>query len=149
MELRAYKVWDRSQRIFHWANALAVLKLAAIGIVILPFGGTFREWVAADTHDPARATLCAGNHERRCLRRDARVSRAAGQIHEYNFFVSVAMIVIHVAAAVIVEFKEGGAVISSMFTGRRPPHGGFDQRVSWPSEARASQCTRTSSFLSI
>jgi Ni,Fe-hydrogenase I cytochrome b subunit len=30
-----YKVWDRTQRVFHWINALAVVTLAAIGLVIL------------------------------------------------------------------------------------------------------------------
>lgn len=45
--------------------------------------------------------------------------------HEFNFFVLVALIAIHIAAAVIVEIREGGAVVSAMFTGRkildRPP----------------------------
>ncbi len=35
MTFREYRVWDRSQRIFHWVNALAVLTLASIGTVIL------------------------------------------------------------------------------------------------------------------
>jgi len=35
MTLKEYRVWDRSQRIFHWVNALAVLTLAAMGTVIL------------------------------------------------------------------------------------------------------------------
>lgn len=30
-----YQVWDRTQRIFHWINALAVLVLAGLGLVIL------------------------------------------------------------------------------------------------------------------
>ena len=35
MALAEYRVWDRTQRIFHWINALAVLALAGIGLVIL------------------------------------------------------------------------------------------------------------------
>src|SRR5688572_26476939 len=35
MKLAEYRVWDRTQRIFHWVNFLAVLTLAAIGTVIL------------------------------------------------------------------------------------------------------------------
>lgn len=42
-----------------------------------------------------------------------------------HFFVLVGLIALHVAAAVIVEIREGGAVISAKFTGRkfldRPP----------------------------
>jgi Ni/Fe-hydrogenase 1 B-type cytochrome subunit len=33
--LSEYPVWDRTQRLFHWINFLAVLGLAAIGAVIL------------------------------------------------------------------------------------------------------------------
>ncbi len=35
MALTEYHVWDRTQRIFHWINALAVISLAGIGLVIL------------------------------------------------------------------------------------------------------------------
>lgn len=35
MQVTEYRVWDRSQRVFHWINFLAVLTLAGIGIVIL------------------------------------------------------------------------------------------------------------------
>ena len=35
MALTEYEVWDRTQRIFHWINALAVLVLAGLGLVIL------------------------------------------------------------------------------------------------------------------
>ena len=35
MALTEYRVWDRTQRVFHWVNFLAVLTLAAIGTVIL------------------------------------------------------------------------------------------------------------------
>jgi Ni/Fe-hydrogenase 1 B-type cytochrome subunit len=34
MALAEYRVWDRTQRIFHWVNFLAVLTLAAIGTVV-------------------------------------------------------------------------------------------------------------------
>ena len=35
MPLTEYRVWDRTQRVFHWVNFVAVLTLAAIGTVIL------------------------------------------------------------------------------------------------------------------
>jgi cytochrome b len=232
MELREYRVWDRSQRVFHWINALSVLTLAAIGIVILnsdalgipddpgmialktahvyvgyvfvlnlvwrlawgfiggryarwgaflpggraygrrlaefvraffsghaptylghnplariflsvvllllvvqaatglviagtdvympPFGGTFREWVAADTHDPALVRPYSPQTVNATAYAEMRAFRSpVVRVHEYNFFILLAMIVTHVAAAVIVELKEGGAIVSSMFTGRK------------------------------
>ena len=41
------------------------------------------------------------------------------RIHEYNFYLLIVLIAIHIAAAVVTEFREGGAVISAMFTGRK------------------------------
>jgi cytochrome b561 len=35
LALTEYRVWDRSQRVFHWVNFLAVVTLAVIGTVIL------------------------------------------------------------------------------------------------------------------
>src|SRR5690606_14196028 len=35
MALTEYLVWDRTQRVFHWVNFLAVFTLASIGTVIL------------------------------------------------------------------------------------------------------------------
>ena len=34
-EVKRYKVWDRTTRIFHWINALTVLLLMIVGTVIL------------------------------------------------------------------------------------------------------------------
>jgi cytochrome b len=39
--------------------------------------------------------------------------------HEFTYFVLLVLISIHIAAAVIAEFKEGGAIVSAMFTGRK------------------------------
>jgi cytochrome b len=39
--------------------------------------------------------------------------------HETTFFILLALIAIHVAAAVFAELREGGSVVSAMFTGRK------------------------------
>jgi Ni/Fe-hydrogenase 1 B-type cytochrome subunit len=213
MALAEYRVWDRTQRVFHWVNFLAVLTLAAIGTVILnagrlgipndpgvvalktvhvyvgyafllnlvwrlvwafvggpfarwrallpggpmfsrrlaefvkgalrghapfylghnplarifmsllvlllvvqgvtgivlagtdvymgPLGGTMREWVAAGTHDPAL------------------VRPYAPDTVNAQAYALLALIVSHIAAAVIAEVREGGSIISAMFTGRK------------------------------
>jgi cytochrome b len=232
MPLTEYRVWDRTQRVFHWVNFLAVLTLAAIGTVILnadrlgipddpgmvalktvhvyvgyvfvlnllwrlvwgfiggpyarwrallpwgpmfgkrlrdfisgfvggrvpfylghnplariylsvllllllvqgatglvlagtdvympPLGGTMREWVAADTHDPALVRPYTPETVNAEAYAEMRAFRSPiVEIHEYGYFVLLAMIAIHIAAAVVVDIKEGGSVISAMFTGRK------------------------------
>jgi Ni/Fe-hydrogenase 1 B-type cytochrome subunit len=232
MALIEYRVWDRTQRIFHWVNFLAVLALAAIGTVILnsdalgipdepgmvilktthvyvgyvfilnllwrlvwlfvggsfarwsallpagpkfgsrlaalvkgvfsgsmpfyvghnplarivltllvlllvvqgvtglvlagtdvylpPFGDTMREWAAADTHDPALVRPYSPDTVNAAAYAEMRAFRSPiVETHEFTFFILLALIAIHVAAAVFAELKEGGAVISAMFTGRK------------------------------
>lgn len=232
MRLAEYRVWDRTQRIFHWVNFLAVLTLAAIGTVILnadalgipddpgmvslktthvyvgyvfianlswrlvwlfvggpfarwsallpagrkfgarlaafvkgvfaghvpfyvghnplarivltllvlllvvqgvtglvlagtdvympPFGNTMREWVAADTHPPALVRPYSPDTVNAAAYAEMRAFRSPiVATHESTFFVLLALIAIHVAAAVFAELREGGGVISAMFTGRK------------------------------
>jgi len=236
MALTEYRVWDRTQRIFHWVNFLAVVTLAAIGTVILnadrlgipdepgmvtlktvhvyvgyvfllnllwrlvwafiggpfarwrallpggrmfgrrlvdfvkgfvagdapfylghnplariflsllvlslvvqgstgmvlagtdvympPFGGVVREWVAADTHDPALVRPYSPATVNTEAYADMRAFRGPIiDIHEYNFYILLTLIVFHIASAIVAEFREGGAVITAMFTGRKVHRG--------------------------
>jgi cytochrome b len=232
MPLKEYRVWDRTQRVFHWVNFLAVMALAAIGTVMLnadrigipkdpgmvvlktvhvyvgyvfiinllwrlvwafvggpfarwrallpggpmygrrlvefvrgaaagkapfylghnplarivlsllvlllvmqgatgvvlagtdvympPFGSAIREWVAADTHDPALVRPYAAETVNEQAYAAMRAMRApVVSVHEYNFFFLLALIAIHVAAAIAAELREGGTLITAMFTGRK------------------------------
>ncbi len=232
MTFREYRVWDRSQRVFHWINALAVLTLASFGTVILnagtlgmpdepgkvlfktvhvylgyifiinlvwrlvwgfiggpyarwrallpgghgfgkrlagfirgflsgkpptylghnpvariylsllvlllivqgttglviagtdvympPFGSTMREWVASDTHDPSLVKPYAPDTVNADAYAEMRAFRSPFvEVHEYNFFILLTLIAIHVIVAVCTELREGGAIISAMFTGRK------------------------------
>jgi cytochrome b len=232
MALTEYRVWDRTQRVFHWVNFLAVLSLAAIGTVILnadrlgipndpgvvtlktvhvyvgyvfilnllwrlvwafiggpfarwrallpvgpmfgrrlaefvkgffsghapfylghnplariflsllvlllvvqgatgivlagtdvympPLGSTMRAWVAADTHDPSLVRPYAPDTVNAQAYADMRAFRAPiVETHELTYFILLALIAIHVAAAILAEFREGGTIISAMFTGRK------------------------------
>jgi len=236
MALTEYRVWDRTQRVFHWVNFLAVVTLAAIGTVILnadrlgipdepgmvtlktvhvyvgyvfllnllwrlvwafiggpfarwrallpggrmfgrrlvdfvkgfvagdapfylghnplariflsllvlslvvqgstgmvlagtdvympPFGGVVREWVAADTHDPALVRPYSPATVNTEAYADMRAFRGPIiDIHEYNFYILLTLIVFHIASAIVAEFREGGAVITAMFTGRKVHRG--------------------------
>ena len=123
----AYLGHNPLARIFLSALLVLLLMQAATGLVIAvtdvympPFGGTFQEWVAGDTHDPALVRPYSPQTVNAAAYAEMRAFRSPiVSLHEYGFFILLAMIVLHVAAAVIVELKEGGAVISSMFTGRK------------------------------
>ena len=94
--------------------------LAGTDVYMPPLGGAIREWVAADTHDPELVRPYAPETVNAEAYADMRAFRSpVVTVHEYNFFVLLAMISLHVAAAVIVELKEDGAIISAMFTGRK------------------------------
>jgi Ni/Fe-hydrogenase 1 B-type cytochrome subunit len=40
-------------------------------------------------------------------------------VHLYSFYVLLVVVVLHVAAVIITELREGGGIISAMFTGRK------------------------------
>ena len=100
---------------------------AATGIVIAgtdvympPFGGQFREWAAGTTHDAALVRPYAPDTVDPDSYRAMRAFRSPWvRTHEYNFFLLVTLAVIHIAAAIFGEIKEGGGLISAMFTGRK------------------------------
>jgi cytochrome b len=96
------------------------LVLAGTDVYMPPFGGTMREWVAADTHDPALVRPYTPDTVNAQAYADMRAFRSPiVTTHELTFFILLTLIAIHVVAAVVAEWKEGGALISAMFTGRK------------------------------
>src|SRR5690606_21016285 len=101
-------------------QAATGLVLAGTDVYMPPFGGAIKEWVAADTHDPALVRPYASDTVNPDAYAEMRAFRSPiVRTHAYNFFLLIALIVIHVAAAVVAECREGGTVISAMFTGRK------------------------------
>ncbi len=41
------------------------------------------------------------------------------EVHEIVFYVLAALVVLHLAAVVVTELREGGTIVSAMFTGRK------------------------------
>jgi cytochrome b len=96
------------------------LVLAGTDVYMAPFGDTMREWVAADTHDPALVRPYSPETVNAAAYAEMRAFRSPiVETHELTFFVLLTLIAIHVAAAVFAEFQEGGSIISAMFTGRK------------------------------
>jgi len=101
-------------------QAVTGLVIAGTDVYMPPFGGTFREWAAAGTHEAALVRPYAPA----TVDPEAYASMRAFRMpwvrtHEYNFFVLASLIVIHIAAAVFAELREGGRPISAMFNGRK------------------------------
>jgi cytochrome b len=96
------------------------LVIAGTDVYMPPFGSTMKEWVAADTHDPALVKPYAPdsvNAEAYAAMREFRSPFV--EVHEYNFFILLTLIAFHIFVAVYAELREGGAIISAMFTGER------------------------------
>lgn len=94
--------------------------LAGTDVYMPPLGSTMREWVAADTHDPALVRPYAPDTVNAEAYADMRAFRAPiVDTHEITYFILLALIAIHVAAAILTELREGGSIISAMFTGRK------------------------------
>jgi cytochrome b len=96
------------------------LVLAGTDVYMPPLGGTMREWVAAETHDPALVRPYAPDTVNTQAYADMRAFRAPiVETHELTYFILLALIAIHIVAAVVAELREGGTLISAMFTGRK------------------------------
>ena len=96
------------------------LVLAGTDVYMPPLGSAMRDWVAADTHDAALVMPYGPdtvNPDAYAEMREFRAPIVA--THEYNFYVLLVLIAIHIGAAVVTELREGGSVISAMFTGRK------------------------------
>jgi cytochrome b len=114
-------------RIFLTLLVLLLVVQGATGIVLAgtdvympPLGGTMRAWVAADTHDPSLVRPYAPETVNAQAYADMRAFRAPiVETHEITYSILLALIAIHVGAAILAELREGGTIISAMFTGRK------------------------------
>jgi cytochrome b len=101
-------------------QAVTGLVLAGTDIYYPPFGAWIAQWIAAPGVDPATLVPyspqmydAAAYESMRALRKPFAI------VHLYSFYALVVMVVLHVAAVVITEVREGGSIVSAMFTGRK------------------------------
>lgn len=106
---------------------LLLVVLAATGLVRAgtdlyypPFGGFAAAYVAKPGVDPGdlvpedMTLVDPVKYDRSKAFR-----RPFGVVHKWSSYLLMAMIVLHVAAVVITELREGGGIVSAMFTGRK------------------------------
>ncbi len=101
-------------------QATTGLVLAGTDIYYPPFGGMIAEWVAAPGVDPSQILP----YDRSLVDPDAYQEMRAFRsgylsTHVANFYVILALVVIHVAAVIWTENRHGGSLVSAMFSGRK------------------------------
>ncbi len=114
-------------------QAVTGLVLAGTDIFYPPFGHWIAQWIAAPGLDPASIAPYAKEMYDPAAYEAMRAFRKPFiEIHEIGFYALIIMVVLHVTAVVVTEIKEGGGIVSAMFTGRKtlsgPPADARDQQ---------------------
>jgi cytochrome b len=101
-------------------QAISGLMLASTDIYYPPFGHWIAQWIAAPGIDPSTLMPYAKDMMDPVAYQAMRDFRAPFiVVHEYGFYALLALIGVHIAAVVITELREGGGLVSAMFTGRK------------------------------
>ena len=101
-------------------QAITGLVLAGTDLFYPPIGHWIAQWVAAP--DVAPETLvpyAPGMYDTAAYERMRSFRKPIELVHLYNFYALVVVVVTHVAAVIVTELREGGSIISAMFTGRK------------------------------
>ena len=96
------------------------LALAGTDLFYPPFGGTIARWIAAPNVDPSMLTPLTRDLMDPGAYAEMRSFRSPFiETHEITFYALVAVTVLHVVAVIMTELREGGTIVSAMFTGRK------------------------------
>jgi Ni/Fe-hydrogenase 1 B-type cytochrome subunit len=102
------------------SQAVTGLVLAGTDLFYPPVGSWIAGWVAAPGVDPASLQPYAKDTYGAAAYADMRAFRKPFiEIHEIGFYVLLGLILVHILAVVITELREGGTLISAMFTGKK------------------------------
>jgi len=101
-------------------QAVTGLVLAGTDIYFPPFGNWIAGWIAAPGVDPATLVPYVKEMVDAEAYKEMRAFRSLYiDTHVINFYVILALIVLHIAAVVRAEVKHGGGLVSAMFTGSK------------------------------
>ena len=102
------------------AQALTGLVLAGTDIYFPPFGHWIAQWITAPGVDPATLVPYSPEMYDKASYTHMRAMREpVATLHLYGFFSLAGVIVVHIVAVVVTELREGGMLVSAMFTGRK------------------------------
>lgn len=96
------------------------LVLAGTDLFYPPIGHWIAQWVAApDIAPDSLVPYVPGRYDAAAYESMRAFRKPIVWAHLYNFYVLIVVVVMHVAAVIITEIREGGSIISAMFTGRK------------------------------
>lgn len=102
------------------AQAITGLVLTGTDLFYPPIGHWIAQWVAAPGVAPDSLVPYAPEMYNAAAYETMRAFRKPiAVVHLYTFYTLTVIVILHVAAVIITELKEGGGIISSMFTGRK------------------------------
>lgn len=101
-------------------QAITGLVLAGTDLFYPPFGHWFAQWIAAPSIEPGTLVPYAPHtYDPQAYESMRAFRKPFITVHEYCFFILVFAVVLHIAAVILTEIKEGGSIISAMFTGEK------------------------------
>lgn len=101
-------------------QAISGLALAGTDLFYPPIGAWIASWIAAPGVDPATLAPYAKETYDAVAYDAMRAFRKPFiTVHEYGSYLLLAVILIHILAVVVTELREGGNLISAMFTGKK------------------------------
>jgi cytochrome b len=101
-------------------QAATGLVLAGTDLFYPPIGAWIAGWVAAPGVDPATLVPYAPEmYEKASYEAMRGFRKPFVTIHYYGFYTLLAVALIHIIAVVVTELREGGNLVSAMFTGRK------------------------------
>jgi cytochrome b len=102
------------------AQAITGLVLAGTDLFYPPIGHWIAQWVAAPDVAPDSLTPYAPEMYDATAYETMRAFRKPiAVVHLYTFYILTVIVILHVIAVIITELREGGGIISAMFTGRK------------------------------
>jgi cytochrome b len=101
-------------------QAVTGLVLAGTDLFYPPIGSWIAGWIANPGIDPATLVPYAKEMYDETAYEAMRAFRKPFiTIHYYGFYVLIGFVVVHILAVVMTELREGGNLISAMFSGKK------------------------------
>lgn len=101
-------------------QAVTGLVLAGTDLFFPPIGGWIAQWVAAPGVDPSTLVPYAKElYDPTAWDAMRAFRKPYATLHVYSFYALCVMVVLHIAAVVVAELREGSGLVSAMFSGRK------------------------------
>lgn len=101
-------------------QAVTGLVLAGTDLFYPPFGHWVAQWIAAPGVRPEELVPYASQmYDPQAYEGMRSFRKPFITAHEYSFFILIPAVILHIAAVIVTESREGGNIISAMFTGKK------------------------------